>query len=407
MIERYLANYTEPEARAFGMAHAAPANLNGRPLQNTRVWQGCLVIPAFDEAFEPLHRQLTSLSSADVLAILVINAPENANPKAIANTQNLLKQLHEQDYEHVIVVDRASDGLRLNPKQGVGLARKIGCDLALALRLAGRARSDWLLQSDADVVFPAGYTDLLYQSPVNDSAGARIFPHHHYSSDPTLHYAGQLYDQHMSYYVAGLAMAGSGYAHHSLGSTIAVHATSYAAVRGYPKRSAGEDFYLLNKICKLAPVERLAGPALSIEARTSARVPFGTGPALRKIVDSLIEDPSGDGYLSYHPACFQLLGRALGALNRWAAEPDKTIESDVSGRLSALGFDGFAQGLNKQKTSAKHRHRAVHDWFDGLKTLQFIHGCQTTYTDQSLTRTLASLEPEFHRKVFEFQINND
>ena len=46
----------------------------------------------------------------------------------------------------------------------------------------------------------------------------------------------------MSYYVAGLAMAGSGYAHHSLGSTIAVHAKSYAAVRGYPKRSAGEDF---------------------------------------------------------------------------------------------------------------------------------------------------------------------
>ena len=165
MIERYLENYTEPEARAVGMAHAAPANLNGRPLQNTRVWQGCLVIPAFNEAFEPLHRQLTSLRSADVLVILVINAPENANPKAIANTQNLLKQLHEQDYEHVIVVDRASNGLRLNPKQGVGLARKIGCDLALALRLAGRARSDWLLQSDADVVFPSGYTDLLYHPP--------------------------------------------------------------------------------------------------------------------------------------------------------------------------------------------------------------------------------------------------
>ena len=88
----------------------------------------------------------------------------------------------------------------------------------------------------------------------------------------------------MSYYVAGLAMAGSRYAHHSLGSTIAVHAKTYAAVRGYPKRSAGEDFYLLNKICKLAPVERLAGPALSIEARISARVPFGTGPALRRLL---------------------------------------------------------------------------------------------------------------------------
>ena len=101
-------------------------------------------------------------------------------------------------------------------------------------------------------------------------------------------------------------------------------------------------------------------------------MPFGTGPALRKIVDSLIEDPSGNGYLSYHPACFQLLGSALEALNRWAAEPDQTLDSNISGRLSALGFDGFARGIHKQKTSAKQRHRFVHDWFDGLKTLQFI-----------------------------------
>ena len=406
MIERYLENYAEPEARAVGGAHAAPANLNGRPLRDTRVWQGCLVIPAFNEAFETLHRQLTSMRSADVLVILVINAPENANPKAIADTGMLLNKIHEQDYEHVIVVDRASNGLRLNPKQGVGLARKIGCDLALALRLAGRARSDWLLQSDADVVFPSGYSDLLHTIPVTDSAGARIFPHNHFSSDPTLHYAGQLYDQHMSYYVAGLAMAGSRYAHHSLGSTIAVHAKTYAAVRGYPKRSAGEDFYLLNKICKLAPVERLAGPALSIEARISARVPFGTGPALRKIVENLAKDPSGDSYLSYHPDCFRLLGRALRALDRWAVAPQNPLQGNLLGRLSALGFDGFADGLSKQQTTAEQRHRSVHDWFDGLKTLQFIRACQDTYGDQSLTHTLANLESAFRTKVFEFQTNN-
>ena len=356
MIERYLANYTEPEARAFGVAHAAPANLNGRPLQNTRVWQGCLVIPAFDEAFEPLHRQLTSMRSADVLVILVINAPENANPKAIADTRMLLNKIHEQDYEHVIVVDRASNGLRLNPKQGVGLPRKIGCDLALALRLAGRARSDWLLQSDADVVSPPVTRTYCIPSP------SPILPAH--GSFRTIisavtqlpHYAGQLYDQHMSYYVAGLAMAGSRYAHHSLGSTIAVHAKTYAAVRGYPKRSAGEDFYLLNKICKLAPVERLAGPALSIEARISARVPFGTGPALRKIVENLAKDPSGDSYLSYHPDCFRLLGRALRALDRWAVAPQNPLQGNLLGRLSALGFDGFADGLSKQQTTAEQRH---------------------------------------------------
>ena len=406
MIERYLANYAEPEAQALGSAQQATLNLSGRPLQDTRVWQGCLVIPAFDETFEPLHQQLTSLASDDVLVILVVNPPEDAKPRAIEDTKVLLNMLHTQDYDHVIVVDRASNGLRLNPKQGVGLARKIGSDLALALRFAGRLRSDWLLQSDADVVFPAGYTELLHQNPVHNSAGARIFPHSHYSSDPTLHYAGQLYDQHMSYYVAGLAMAGSRYAHHSLGSTIAVHAKSYAAVRGYPKRSAGEDFYLLNKVRKLAPIEPLRGPILSIEARTSARVPFGTGPALRKIVESLATDPTGGSYLSYHPACFSLLGRALSALNQWADDPRQAIHFDVSRRLSALGFEGFAGGLSKQQISPKQRHRCVHDWFDGLKTLQFIHACQETHADQSLTRTLANLESAFRSKVFEFKTNS-
>ena len=87
--------------------------------------------------------------------------------------------------------------------------------------------------------------------------------------------------------------------------------------------------------------------------------------------------------------------------------PQNPLQGNLLGRLSALGFDGFADGLSKQQTTAEQRHRFVHDWFDGLKTLQFIHGCQTTYTDQSLTRTLASLEPEFRRKVFEFQTNND
>lgn len=406
MIERYLANYAEPEAQALGSAQRATPNLSGRSLQDTRLWQGCLVIPAFDETFEPLHRQLMSLASADVLVILVINAPEDASPRAIADTQTLLNKLHTQDYDHVIVVDRASNGLRLDPKQGVGLARKIGCDLALALSVGGRLRSNWLLQSDADVVFPSGYTDLLHTNPINDSAGARIFPHRHYSSDPTLHHAGQLYDQHMSYYVAGLAMAGSRYAHHSLGSTIAVHTKSYAAVRGYPKRSAGEDFYLLNKIRKLAPVERLQGPSLSIEARTSTRVPFGTGPALRKIVEGLVVDPTGGRYLSYHPACFSLLGSALSALNQWAEDPHQAIHPNVSRRLSALGFEGFVSGLSKQQISTEQRHRCVHDWFDGLKTLQFIHGCQETYADQPLTRSLANIESAFRTKVFEFQTNS-
>ncbi len=123
-------------------------------------------------------------------------------------------------------VDHVSKPHRLNPKQGVGLARKIGCDLGLALISLGRIRSPWLLQSDADVVFP--YTSVFSANtdgtPDKDSPGALIFPHTHHSDDPVLHRAASLYDLHMATTLQDFLWQAVPYAHHSLGSTIAVHA---------------------------------------------------------------------------------------------------------------------------------------------------------------------------------------
>ena len=83
--------------------------------------------------------------------------------------------------------------------------------------------------------------------------------------------------------------------------------------------------------------------------------------------------------------------------------PQNPLQGNLLGRLSALGFDGFADGLSKQQTTAEQRHRSVHDWFDGLKTLQFIRACQDTYGDQSLTHTLANLNLHFGPKSLNFK----
>jgi hypothetical protein len=352
------------------------------------------VVPAFDESLEALQQQIDALAATQVLLILVINAPQNASAEALARTQDLFRQVIAARHAHVIAVDRVSAPWRLNPKHGVGLARKIGTDLALALIEQGRIRSPWILQTDADVALPPTYTDLVHEASPQIPRGVKIFPHTHFSGDPTLHFAAQLYDQHMDYYVAGLRAAGSPYAHHSLGSTIAIHAVTYAAIRGYPRRSAGEDFYLLNKARKIAPIEALAEPLLTIQARLSERVPFGTGPALRDIVATLQRDPSGGGYLSYSPKCFEALGSAIRALNQWAEEPAVTLDADIAQRLSALDFDRFQKSLAKQPTTTAKRLQSAHDWFDGLKTLQFVHGVQSVWPDCPLQQTLAQ-SPEF------------
>ena len=394
-LANYLANYAEPEARLLRDNRSHPHNIRWAAMAHDCRWQGCLVIPAFDEPFQGLQKQIQSIADDQVLMILVINAPENAHQEALERTQELYEQMTTEQHRHVLIVDRISTPRRIHPKQGVGMARKIGTDLALALIEQGRIRSPWILQSDADVAFPPAYTNLVHQATHQIQSGAKIFPHTHFSNDPTLHFAAQLYDKHMNYYVDGLRSAGSPYAHHSLGSTIAIHAMTYASIRGYPKRSAGEDFYLLNKTRKIAPIETLTGPILTIEARLSERVPFGTGPALSDIVAGLHRDPSGNAYFSYHPKSFEALRSAINALQHWAENPALALDADIAQRLSSLGFDRFRHNLSKQPINAVKRLQSVHDWFDGLKTLQFIHGMRSTWPDCPLQQTLVQLPESF------------
>ena len=82
---------------------------------------------------------------------------------------------------------------------------------------------------------------------------------------------------------------------------------TYASIRGYETQR--QDFYLLNKARKIAPIETLRA-RLTIEARLSERVPFGTGPALADIVAGLHRDQAVT-YFSYHPKTFEALGSAI------------------------------------------------------------------------------------------------
>ena len=69
-----------------------------------------------------------------------------------------------------------------------------------------------------------------------------------------------------------------------MGSCLAVRPEAYAAVRGFPRKNAAEDFYVLDKLAKVGTIARLAGTPLLLEGRLSDRVPFGTGKALSDLV---------------------------------------------------------------------------------------------------------------------------
>jgi hypothetical protein len=207
--------------------------------------------------------------------------------------------------------------------------------------------------------------------------------------------------------VAGMKYAASPYAFHTIGSTMAVSASHYAKVRGFPKRAAGEDFYLLNKLAKVGGVLELASDSdcapLEIEARRSDRVPFGTGAAVNRMAD--LNDLLND-YRFYDPEVFELLGLWLQSLPAiWHSRSSQLVVDIFSlpadAQDQATGLQSLLESLQELKVEKALEHafrqsadldqfsRQMHTWFDAFRTLKLIHALR----DRILpTISLATLE---------------
>ena len=373
-INRYLTNYAEPQAALYAA-------------KVSKQYSHAIIIPMFDEDPACLTSVLRHHPHTDALIIAVVNVPDDAPAQAVTNTLKLLEAVSLGTNLDVLAIDCASPGLSLNAQQGVGLARKIGTDIALQLYAQNKVTNPWLYQTDADAELPDSY----FSTPLPPN-GAVVFGHQHYSDDPLLAQAANLYDLHMRNYIDGLRRAGSTYAYPTLGSTIAVHVDAYAAVRGYPKRNAAEDFYLLNKLAKVATITFLPTPELRLTARRSRRVPFGTGPALEKICNDLEVDASGSLYLSYHPQSFELLRDALKFLDEFAEHgtnaPKVPAQEKAAELLSEIGFDKVSQVILNQYSAPLRRQTVLREWFDAGKTLRFIHQARRYHPDQPLLQTI-------------------
>lgn len=356
----YLDRYAAPEAAA------APAL--------SREYERVLTIPAFDEPEDFLVRTLPP-GARDVLVVLVPNVPDSLDPAdpAVDRTRKLCRLAGRFDAARnidVVAVGRVETPIPA--RHGVGLARRIGADVALRYIEERRIERPIVFCTDADAALPAGYFD----APRDGGTAAWVYPFTHVSDDPALREAGLGYELSLRYYVNRLAYAGSPYAFHTIGSCLAVHATAYAIVRGFPRRSAAEDFYVLNKLAKAGSVHRLGGPVIEIEARASHRVPFGTGPAIARAPDAL------ESRMDYAPQTFELL-RSLhetasrGRFDEWP-EP-------IGELLATIGYERFRP--------PRRNPRAFHTWFDALKTVRFVHAARRWFADVPLVEALRSLYP--------------
>ena len=272
----------------------------------------------------------------------------------------------------LLLIDRCTPTRLLPSRQGVGLARKIGADVALELIARGRVRHPFFAMTDADTRLPGDYFKRIVD--LEPDCSAALFPFwHEPSGEGDVDRATALYEIRLRYLQRGLQWASSPYAFHSIGSTVVVHALSYAHVRGVPKRQAAEDFYLLNKLSKLRPLARLRGVPLQIRSRVSSRVPFGTGAETTKL--------SRGGILElYHPDCFAAVQEVVFGLRRLSESPSMS-EASLVARLSppvqefleSHGAPRAWQRVTEHAPNPAMRLHRLHDWFDGFRTLKLIH----------------------------------
>ena len=354
-------------------------------------WEHVLVVPCFDESADFLDRLAATQQDVPLLLVLVINRPEGADTEcnqvireylARQLTQPLQTgyQLHQLGKElTALSIDLDALEGPTPAAEGVGRARRVGCDTALALIQKGIIKSRWIYSGDADAEWPSGFFHSDW--PAQYSAICLPFTHD-LAGHPAVVAATLIYELKLHHYVLHLQRSGSPYAFHALGSSCAFNSAAYAAVRGVPLRSAGEDFYLLNKLAKVGPIRAAKGCGVTLQSRRSERAPFGTGPAVSELLRA--EHPSNVP-IFYDARCFSVLSTVLERFDQWILKPELDPERDLQNHLDARVANDLTELLTKwryqraiehiQRAAAAPEARQKHAniWLDGFRLLKIIH----------------------------------
>jgi hypothetical protein len=336
-----------------------------------------VIIPCLDDAF--VFNTLDSLENAGAIragieVIVNVNSGETAPADVVERNRTIFDGLQQ----------RAATGFYRNfqllpllveetakKKAGVGHARKTAMDEAVR-RFTATGRPDGLIVSlDADTLVAGDYFQVIEQASRMSQAACFTFQFRHdydagrYPGD--ILNACRLYETYLRYYRLSLKTFDSPFAIHTIGSCFAVRAGAYARLGGMSARQGGEDFYFLQKAVKMHPVHEVMHQIVYPSPRVSARVPFGTGPSVRSILEQ-------GRYTVYNFELFRLLKTfydLFPAMER----------GDVTGRIPAeimtfVGDRQFGDMLSECRSysgSSGTFVKRMYDKFDAFFIVKFLN----------------------------------
>jgi len=253
-----------------------------------------VVIPCFNEP--DILLTLESLQRCEPLAkgvevIILINYPEDASAEIRRAAQKIFKAItdwnRKQDFRGIRYLPSGPVKLPLK-WAGADLARKKGMDEAI-LRFSHLNKPDGLLVSlDADTTVRENYLIEIENHFIHypEQVGATLaFEHPLEGLEPKHREGIRLYETYLAYYKEALTFAGYPNALFTIGSAFVVTADAYVKRGGMNRRKAGEDFYFLQNLVQQGQVGEIHTTRVFPSARLSDRVPFGTGPILKKWIE--------------------------------------------------------------------------------------------------------------------------
>ena len=364
-----------------------------------------VIIPAYNESeltatLESLLRCKIPDGKTEVL--ILINWPENA-PEDI-------KQKGEQSFHSLLAWTAAgtSCAVAFHPMlyadmpskhAGVGLARKTLMDEAVRrFNITGNP-AGIIVSLDADAVCRDNYLTEI-ESHFNNrptADGCVIYFEHPLQGTkfpPSIYQAICLYELHLRYYLQSIRSTGFPNAFHTVGSAFAVRADAYCRQGGMNKRKAGEDFYFLQKFFELGNFTELNSTSVYPSPRPSDRVPFGTGPVMKKYETGKTED-----FLTYNPELFTILTRFFKKIPDFFSG-EETVVAPYILQNAPLCLTEFLEKENFYVTIREIKANSAspvsflkrfYRWFNMFRILKFLNTGKKYYEDLPVNLAAAIL----------------
>ncbi|WP_161636262.1 glycosyltransferase family protein [Saccharicrinis fermentans] len=345
-----------------------------------------IVIPCYLE--DKICNTLDSLCACHpvdhrVAVVVVVNASVAASDAVVAQQEHTIHLLGEYKVTNEMIdlyVIRAFD---LPAKHfGAGLARKIGMDLAVHHFSDTDNREGIVVSLDADSTVERNYLSAIWTFFEQTQNKACSINYEHPicgdEFDVEVYDAIVQYELHLRYFVQGLRYIGFPYAFHTIGSCFAFKAALYVSVGGMNRRQGGEEFYFIQKLLQQGGYGDLKNTKVYPSPRISSRVPFGTGPSVKKIVES-----DDNAYMSYNLQGFVDLKSLLDNFDKYYRvdkEEYQQLIMELPGRvrsflLNAGFYDELKPIADNCSSLEVFRKRFFHVFnaFKLVKYLNYIH----------------------------------